>query len=80
VNDLDLRVTTPANATLFGNGQADHINNVEAVSIAAPDAGPYTISVNANHIAQGTRQSFALVVTGDLDDSAAGTRHRAVRH
>jgi hypothetical protein len=80
VNDLDLRVTTPANETLFGNGQPDHINNVEAVSIAAPDAGTYTVSVNANAIAQGPRQSFALVITGDVDDSAATSRHRAVRH
>ena len=36
VNDLDLRVTDPAGATFFGNGQADHVNNVEAVSIAQP--------------------------------------------
>jgi hypothetical protein len=80
VNDLDLRVATPASGTLLGNGQADHLNNVEAVSVAAPDAGTYTITVNAAHIAQGPRQSYALVVTGDLDDAPLSTRQRAVRH
>ena len=78
VNDLDLRVTTPTNATLYGNGQPDHLNNVEAVSLDAPDAGVYTITVNASRISQGPRQSYALVVTGDVED--APSRHRAVRH
>ncbi len=81
VNDLDLRVTDPAGATFFGNGQPDHVNNVEAVSIAAPLAGAYTISVSATHLGLGPRQSYALVVTGDFADAASQpARTRAVRH
>src|SRR5262249_41135402 len=51
VNDLDL--------TVNGIGHSDHINNVEAVSIDAPENGTYAITVNATHIAQGPRQSYA---------------------
>jgi hypothetical protein len=81
VNDLDLRVTSPSNTTFLGNGQADHINNVEAVSIDVPENGTYAITINAPHIAQGPRQSYAVVVTGDVDDAApSSSRHRAVRH
>lgn len=78
VNDLDLTVTTPSGALLNGNGHPDHLNNVEAVSIDAPQDGTYAITVNASRIAQGPRQSYALVITGDVDDLAS--RHRAARH
>lgn len=81
VNDLDLRVTDPAGTILFGNGQPDHVNNVEAVSIAAPFAGNYTISVSAARLGLGPRQSYALVVTGDIGDATPQpVRARAVRH
>jgi hypothetical protein len=89
VNDLDLRVTDPAGATLLGNeslhpGQPDRLNNVEVVSIDPPSAGLYTISVTASHLAFGTRQSYALVITGDLTDPipamASPVRSRAARH
>jgi hypothetical protein len=85
VNDLDLRVVDPAGATLLGNeslhpGQADRLNNVEAVSIAQPLAGTYTVSIFANRLGLGPRQGYALVVTGDLGDGAAHSRSRAVRH
>lgn len=83
VNDLDLRVADPAASAVWGNdrlhpGQADRLNNVEAVSILQPLTGTYTISVSANRLGSGTSQSYALVVTGDLTDAA--TRTRAVRH
>lgn len=83
VNDLDLRVTDPAGDEIYGNeslhpGQRDRVNNVEAVSTAQPLAGTYTISVSANRLGVGQRQSYALVVTGDLIDSTS--RSRAVRH
>lgn len=83
VNDLDLRVTTPSGALLFGNdslhpGQPDRLNNVEAVSLPAPASGVYTVTVFANHLGDGPRQSYALVITGDLSDAAA-SRVRAVR-
>ena len=81
VNDLDLRVVTPSNATLYGNGsQPDHLNNVEAVSVDAPEAGTYTVTISGTHIAQGPRQGYALVVTGNLDDVPQASRYRAVRH
>jgi len=83
VNDLDLRVNDPAGALLFGNevlhpGQPDRLNNVEVVSVPQPLAGTYLVSVSANFLSLGPRQSYALVVTGDIDDGSA--RFRAVRH
>jgi hypothetical protein len=74
VNDLDLRVTNVFGATLLGNdslhpGQPDRLNNVEVISIDAPLPGLYTISVTASHLGSGPRQSYALVVTGDLTDA-----------
>jgi hypothetical protein len=83
VNDLDLRVTTPSGATMFGNellhpGQADRLNNVEVVAVDAPESGKYTIDVSASRIGLGPRQAYALVITGDFTDRAARTR--AVHH
>ena len=89
VNDLDLRVTDPTGSTLLGNeslhpGQPDRLNNVEVVSINPPSAGLYTISVTASHLGFGSRQSYALVITGDLTDPipamASPVRSRAARH
>ncbi len=89
VNDLDLRVTDPTGSTLLGNeslhpGQPDRLNNVEVVSINPPSAGLYTISVTASHLGFGTRQSYALVIIGDLTDPipamASPVRSRAARH
>jgi hypothetical protein len=89
VNDLDLRVTDPSGSTLLGNeslhpGQPDRLNNVEVVPIAQPFAGMYTISVTAAHLGFGARQSYALVITGDLSDPIppmpTPTRRRAARH
>jgi hypothetical protein len=72
VNDLDLRV----------NGApvvADHLNNVEVVSVASPSSATYTISVTASRIAQGPRQSYALVVTGDFAPVSLKRVHTARR-
>jgi hypothetical protein len=79
VNDLDLRVTDPAGATRFGNGTApDRLNNVEGVVIGSPVAGTYEITVSANRLGFGTRQSYALVIVGDF--VPATSKARAVRH
>src|SRR5207253_958743 len=78
VNDLDLRISDPAGAVFLGNGQADHVNNVEAVSIAQPLSGTYTISVSATRLDSGPRQGYALVVVGDITETAA-SRSRAAR-
>jgi hypothetical protein len=89
VNDLDLRVTDPTGLPLLGNdslhpGQPDRLNNVEVVSIDQPSAGLYTISVTAAQLRSGPRQSYALVVTGDLLDAIPAmpspARTRAARH
>ncbi len=88
VNDLDLRVTTPAGDVHLGNdslhpGQPDRVNNVEVVSFDAPAAGTYTVTVNAANITSGPRQSYALVITGDFADSqlpVPPVKRRAVHH
>lgn len=72
VNDLDLRVSGVERA-------ADRLNNVEVVTIAEPD-GSYDITVTAQRLGFGSRQSYALVITGDLDETPAqAIKHRAVR-
>jgi hypothetical protein len=76
VNDLDLRVDGPEGNTFLGNGQPDHVNNVEVVSIAEPLTGTYNISVSYNAFIG--RQGYALVITGDISD--ATVRSRAARH
>jgi len=79
VNDLDLQVRG-AGQTLFGNGAApDRLNNVEVVSVATPVAGTYDITVSADRLGFGTRQGYALVITGDVA-AAPAPRLRAVRH
>ncbi|HUJ16039.1 MAG TPA: S8 family serine peptidase [Thermoanaerobaculia bacterium] len=86
VNDLDLRLTDPAGTSIWGNdvlhpGQPDRLNNVEAVSIAQPLTGTYTITVSAPRLGLGPRQSYALVVTGDIGDgSPHSVRAHAARH
>ena len=90
VNDLDLRVVDPFGTSLLGNdslhpGQPDRLNNVEVVSVDQPIGGLYTLSVTASHLGSGSRQSYALVVTGDLTDAIPPmtnltARTRAARH
>src|SRR5204862_2802670 len=81
VNDLDLHVIDPAGNDV---AQPDHANNVEGVSIAQPLNGTYTITVSAARLGQGPRQSYALVVTGDVSDAPPPqqqpARTRAARH
>jgi hypothetical protein len=85
VNDLDLRVTAPAGATTFGNerlhpGQPDRLNNVEVVTLPNPAAGSYSITVSVNRLGFNDRQSYALVITGDLvEEPAPVLRRRAAR-
>jgi hypothetical protein len=77
VNDLDLRVVENG-STHLGNGGAapDRLNNVEVVSLDEPQGGLVEISIDAFHLGFGTRQSYALVVTGDV---TLMNRLRAVR-
>lgn len=71
VNDLDLRVSGVSTT-------ADRLNNVEVISIAEPN-GSYDITISAHRLGFGARQSYALVITGDLDESLPG-RRRSARH
>lgn len=78
VNDLDLEVRI-GGVTHLGNGAtADRLNNVEVVSIAAPANGIAEVTVSANRLRFGDRQSYALVVTGDVEEAVPAKR-RAVR-
>jgi hypothetical protein len=69
VNDLDLYVNT--------NTSNDRLNNVEVVKVEDP-SGVYEITVRAHRIGFGPRQSYALVITGDLED--VSVRRRVARH
>lgn len=72
VNDLDLTVSGVATTP-------DRLNNVEVVTVADPGTATYEIAVTAHRLGFGTRQSYALVITGDLDDAPV-MRRRAARH
>ena len=79
VNDLDLRVTTSAGTSLGNGSTPDRINNVEVVSLTAPPSGIAAFTVSAHHLGFGERQSYALVITGDVAPLPR-SRARAVRH
>ena len=76
VNDLDLRITSPAGIVYFGNafgggwsqagGAADRINNLENVFVAGPVAGDWVVEVLGYNVPYGP-QPFALVIDGDVD-------------
>ena len=71
VNDLDLRVDgAPATP--------DRLNNVEVVRVLSPEERVYEIRVTAHALGYGSRQGYALVVTGDVED-AGSPKMRAVR-
>lgn len=79
LNDLDLVVTDPVGTVYRGNvwsggesssgGAADTINNVEAVRIAVPTAGTWSVRVGASAslgapgVTDSERQGFALAMT-----------------
>lgn len=81
VNNLDLQVTGPNSAVYRGNqysgGQSqpnpstwDNRNVEECVRRNVPETGNWTIRVNATNVPQGTRQPFALVISGGLGEAA----------
>ena len=81
VNDLDLEVVLPSGDVYIGNnitngvssigGSTDTINNVEMVILPTPAAGSYTLRVKGTAVNQGP-QGYAIVITGDVTESAAG--------
>jgi hypothetical protein len=77
VNNLNLTVTSPGGAqTYLGNvfsggwsqtgGAADARNMEECVYIQQPTLGTWTVRVDAPSVPSGTRQAFAVVVSGGL--------------
>jgi subtilisin family serine protease len=79
-NDLDLQVSGPSGTFLgnvFANSQSvtggapDRRNNVEQVTINAPVAGTYTITVRAFNVPS-SAQPFSLVVSGALNGGGGG--------
>ena len=80
-NDRDLTVSG-ASGTFLGNvfansqsttgGTADRRNNVEQVTILAPAAGSYTITVRAFNVPS-SAQPFALVVSGAVTGGGGAT-------
>ena len=75
VNDLDLVVTSPRGDVAAGNGQADRLNNVEGVDLAAPVDGDYIVEVKGANVPSGP-QPYAVVVSGSVirDAPPAGVR------
>jgi len=76
VNDLDLTVTNngtvyqpwildPANPANNAVRGADHMNNMEQVTVSNPAAGTYTITINGTTIPSGT-QDFSVVYEWDM--------------
>eukprot|EP00897_Mesotaenium_endlicherianum_P010266 jgi/Mesen1/9268/ME000060S08707 len=70
VNNLDLSVLAPDNATLlYPNGlqQPDYANNVERLEVAYPEVEKeYTVTVAATSVFGHAGQPYALVVTGNM--------------
>jgi hypothetical protein len=78
VNDLDLEIVGPdgkryqGNQGVYATGHrclrsdgADTCNNAEGVVIPQAQPGTYTVTVRGANVAQGGRQPFALVATGN---------------
>jgi hypothetical protein len=81
VNDLNLVVTSPIGQTYLGNvfsggwsqtgGTADNRNMEECVYLRQPEWGNWIVRIDAPSVPQGTRQPFALVITGGLGNLGA---------
>jgi len=79
INDLDLEVHSPSGQVYLGNvfsggesttgGAPCSINTVEQVHLSAPEIGEWTIRVVGSDVVVGP-QSYALVATGEVSESA----------
>jgi hypothetical protein len=84
VNDLDLVVVEPSGTAHYGNeilhpGARETRNNAEVFRLASPTPGRWKVRVEATRLGLGPRQSYALVVLGDVRTSVEQTRRRPVR-
>lgn len=75
VNDLDMRITRssstwepyildPSNPSNMASTGDNFRDNVEQISIAAPEAGVYTIEISHKATLSGGMQEFSLIVSG----------------
>ncbi len=81
INNLDLRVTSPAGTIYLGNvfasgvsntgGSADAKNNVERVALNSPTVGTWTVEVIGTNIPQ-SGQGYGLCITGDVVSGGGG--------
>lgn len=70
VNDLDLMVISPSGTAYT---VINHLDNIEQVTLSAPEAGVYTVRVTGYNVPMGP-QDYALVVSGGLPSTyIAGT-------
>ncbi len=85
INDLHLVVTDPGGATYRGNvfngttgesitgGTADTLNNTECVIRSNPATGTWTVTVDPFDGNYSVPQGYALVITGDVNESTTPT-------
>jgi len=85
VNNLDLRVTSPTATVYLGNvysggqsapgGTADSRNVEECVRRNVPEMGNWTIRVTGTSVPSGSRQPYAVVVSGGLGPTTSPVLH-----
>ncbi|KAG0566292.1 hypothetical protein KC19_7G052600 [Ceratodon purpureus] len=65
VNDLNLKLQSPDNKTVYPNGmnKEDSINNVEVIHVMKPRKGPWRVTVDGARVVNDI-QPYALVATG----------------
>lgn len=71
INNLSLSATAPNGKLFLGNGflgfnTLDSLDNVEAIIVSQPEAGPWQVKVTASDLPQGGSQGFALVISGPI--------------
>lgn len=84
VNNLNLLVTPPSGSPYYGNSFTgawsnntatyDAVNNTEAVYVRNPAVGTWTVRVTLANAPTGTRQPYALVVSGGLGVTPSTSR------
>lgn len=85
VNNLDLRVTSPTGTVYLGNvysggqsapgGTADNRNVEENVRRNTPEMGNWVIRVTGTNVPSGSRQPYAVVVSGGLGPTSSAVLH-----
>ncbi len=80
VNDLNLLANSPSGKSLIGNdfnslGAPDSVNNVEGIIETNPEAGVWTIRVEASNVdVRAGPQDFALVISGERIELVSSLR------